>query len=472
LFYAVNGLAVRSIVAVTKQAISPELLVTLDRDAGGLRAQLEAALRSAVRDGRLTAGARLPATRMLATELGVSRATVTEAYAQLVAEGYLIGRVGAGTSVAEAPRAAATPSPPNAHRPPRAWRYDLRPGIPDLQKFPRRLIDRALRTEVRALADAELDYGDPRGLPRLRVALAAYLGRVRGVAAGPDEIVVSGGFGHGLSLFLDSAPRGPLALEAPGPAAIHEFLSARPLERVFVPVDALGLRVADLGAASARTVLVTPAHQYPTGVVMASERRAELVEWARAEPGRMIVEDDYDAEFRYDRDPVGALQGLAPDVVVHCGSLSKTLAPAMRLGWVVAPPAIASELAARRTETDHHAPTLVQAAFASLLESGDYDRHLRAMRLHYRRRRDALIAEIERRLPSLGVSGAAAGLHFVLELPPSTDAAAVVEAAASRSLRLVPFPGDRAALLVGYGSLPDGAIGAAVAELAAAIRAA
>jgi GntR family transcriptional regulator/MocR family aminotransferase len=456
---------------VPKQAISPELLVALDRSGGGLRAQLEAGLRDAIRTGRLVADSRLPSTRSLAFELGVSRATVTDAYAQLVAEGYLVGQVGSGTRVADAPRATTSATPPTAHRPPPTWRFDLRPGVPDLQKFPRRVIERALRAELAAMPDAELDYGDPRGLPRLRVALAAYLGRVRGVAAGPDEIVVSGGFGHGLSLLLDSVPRGPLALESPGPVAIREFLESRPLTLIDVPVDDHGLMVEALAATGARTAVVTPAHQYPTGVVMASERRAALVEWARAGSGRLIVEDDYDAEFRYDRDPVGALQGLAPDVVVHCGSLSKTLAPAMRLGWVAAPAAIAAELAARRTETDHHAPTLVQAAFAALLESGDYDRHLRAMRLHYRRRRDALLEAIAKALPEVGVSGAAAGLHLVLELPAGTDSAAVVEAAAARSLRLVPFPGERPGLLVGYGGLPDGAIDAAVTQLAAAIRA-
>jgi GntR family transcriptional regulator/MocR family aminotransferase len=466
----------------------PEVLLAIDREAGGVREQVETRLRESIRAGTLAAGTRLPSSRALAADLGVARATITEVYEQLLAEGYLVARQGSGTRVAERATAGAggdvtrrdgplRAEPLRGHAP----RFDLRPGGPDLQLFPRAAMQRAFKAALAELPDAELDYGDPRGLPRLRVALAAYLGRVRGVVAAPDDIVVTSGFGNALSLFLDGAAApadGTIAIEDPGQPAVRDFLLAgRPVDVMPVKVDAQGLWVVWLAPTGASTVLVTPAHQYPTGVVMTAERRAELVEWARAQPGRLVIEDDYDSEFRYDREPIGAIQGLAPDVVVHCGSVSKTLAPAMRMGWAVAPPHVAAALADRRAMTDHGAPPLLQAALGILLETGEYDRHLRRMRAIYRRRRDALLAALATELPQATVSGAAAGLHLVLTLPDGTDEAAVIARAAERGVGVhgmaqsyVRHSGPPA-LVIGYGRIADGALRRAVGELAAAVRA-
>src|SRR4051794_14621971 len=350
--------------------IGPELLVELRRDDGApLRGQLEAGLRAAIRAGRLTSGARLPASRVLAQDLGVSRRLVVEAYEQLRAEGYLEGRTGAGTFVrgedGGGGSGAAEPSPVAPPPPQPSLRYDFFPGAPDLAGFPRADWLRATREALRRMPDRALGYPDPRGAAELRGQLATYLARVRGVVAAPEHVVVAGGAQQALAL-IGTALRATLArapviaVEDPCMPRHRLLLAELGAEIVPVPVDGDGLRVDLLAAIGADAVLSTPAHQSPTGVALASDRRGELVAWARG--GRVVVEDDYDAEFRYDRTPLGALQGLAPDHVAYVGSTSKTLAPGLRLGWIVAPGRLVQPIARARLMDDAGSPTIDQLA--------------------------------------------------------------------------------------------------------------
>ena len=294
---------------------SPELLLRLDRDGAALRAQLEDQLRDAVRCGRLGPGVALPSSRALARELGVSRGVVVEAYAQLAAEGYLVASQGAPTRVSEAASPGPGAAPAGAgERPPR---FDFRTGRPDVSLFPRSAWLASLRRALRDAPDVRLDYGDPRGAPELRAALARYLGRVRGVACDPERVVVTSGMAQGMALFaraLTAAGAHRMAMEDPSSAPGRAQLAANGLEIVPIPVDEDGLRTAALEDARADCVMVTPAHQFPLGVVLAPERRAALLDWA-GRAGAVVLEDDYDAEYRYDRQPVGAVQGLAPELV-------------------------------------------------------------------------------------------------------------------------------------------------------------
>jgi GntR family transcriptional regulator/MocR family aminotransferase len=408
---------------------SRELLVVLRREAGPLHVQIETQLRAAVRSGRLAAGERLPSSRALAGELGVSRGVVVEAYGQLAAEGYLAVRPGAAPRVAAGATAEAPDAPP---APPPAARHDLRPGTPDLSLFPRAAWAAAQRRALREALDTDLGYPDPAGHPRLRAALAGYLGRVRGVQAAPERIVVCGGVAEALALAcraLRAAGARRLAVEDPSHHQTWRLIAHAGLEPVPVPVDTAGIDVAALAGAGADAVLITPAHQFPTGVVLDPARRAALLEWARR-AGTVVIEDDYDAEYRYDRHPVGALQGLAPEHVVHVHSVSKTLAPGLRMGWAALPARFAAAVADEKRLSDLGSPALDQLTLASFLERGELDRHLRRTRPVYRRRRDALL----RGLAGLEVEGIAAGLHVLARLPAGHAEDAVVAAAAAHGV--------------------------------------
>ena len=469
---------------------SLDLLLGLDRTRGPLRAQLEDQLRDAVRGGRLGPGAALPSSRALARELGLSRGVVVEAYAQLAAEGYLVARQGAPTRVSEAasPGPGATPAAAG-ERPPR---YDFRTGRPDISLFPRNAWLASLRRALRDAPDARLDYGDPRGAPELRGALARYLGRVRGVACDPERVVVTSGMAQGMALFARALTAGGarrIAMEDPSSAPGRGQLASNGLEIVPIPVDEDGLQVERLPEADAASgerhaersgapvdaVMITPAHQFPLGVVLAPERRAALLDWA-AHAGAVILEDDYDAEYRYDRQPVGAVQGLAPDLVAYAGSTSKTLAPGLRLGWLVVPERLLEAVTAAKESDDLGTPVVEQLALADFLERGQLDRHLRRTRSIYRARRDALVAALERLLPDCPPAGVAAGLHLVVHLPAGTDEQAVLDAARSRGIGLAGISEHRVepgppALLLGYGRLPEPAVEPAVRLLADSLRA-
>ncbi|HSK92335.1 MAG TPA: PLP-dependent aminotransferase family protein [Euzebyales bacterium] len=434
-----------------------------------LAENLADALRQAVRAGRLPAGTSLPASRSLAADLAVSRGVVVRAYEQLVAEGYLTARTGRGTVVGDV-HATAGATPPAVDRV-----MATNPGLPALGWFPRREWLRALETALAEVSDADLGYGDPRGHPRLRQALAAYLGRTRAVAAPVDQIVVTGGYAQAIRLIAEALVRHGLhaiGVEDPGSVGVFETVRAGGLATRPVPVDDGGLDVAALAGGDLRAVAVTRAHQFPTGAVLAPGRRTALLEWAAARRGT-VVEDDYDAEYRYDRSPVGALQGLAPDRVVYGGSVSKTLAPGLRLGWVVAPAWLAGTLAEVKHWADIATPVLDQVALAVFIETGALDRHIRRMAGRYAACRDRLLSAVDRHLPGWRVSGVAAGLHAVLVPARPLPATAFEDAAASAGdLRVFPLAafalGDRprSGLVLGYGSATPDQIERGVAALA------
>ncbi|MGW3285970.1 MocR-like pyridoxine biosynthesis transcription factor PdxR [Streptomyces sp. NPDC001002] len=422
----------------------------LEPEAGdGRRVGLERALRDAVRDGRLAPGTRLPATRRLAGELGISRGTAKAAYDQLVAEGYLTARQGSGTQVAQLPSTDTEAPDAAAHA--RAPRFDLRPGSPDVGAFPAAAWLRALR---RAIATAPLlayDYGDPRGRIELRTALSGYLGRTRGVIAPPERIVITSGYVQGLALLTRVLDGADIAMEDPGLPFHREVVRRNGGTVVPVAVDERGVCPEQLGEVAA--AVVTPAHQYPTGVTLHPTRRRALTDWARAR-GALIIEDDYDGEFRYDRQPVGALQGMAPGQAVYLGTASKTLGPALRLGWMVLPPHLVDAVADAKLHSDHHTETIGQLALAELIESHAYDRHVRACRLRYRRRRDQLLDRLGNRR---GVRGIAAGLHALVEVGDEEEVLARAEAEGLAVGRLgdhwhAPGEGRPQGLVVGYGT--------------------
>ncbi|NUS26344.1 MAG: PLP-dependent aminotransferase family protein [Streptomyces sp.] len=428
-----------------------------------LRRGLTDALREAVRTGRLASGTLLPSSRTLAADLGIARNTVADAYADLVAEGWLTARQGSGTRVAERTVAAPSAAPGGpGPRAPRHPAHDFRPGAPDLAAFPRTEWLKAARRALLAAPNHALGYGDPRGRIELRTALADYLARARGVRTDPDRVLVCSGIAHGLRLLgtvLRARGVRTVAVESYGLDAHWNQLVGVGLRTPPIPFDDRGTNPADLGDAGA--LLLTPAHQFPMGVPLHRARRTGVVEWARR-TGGLILEDDYDGEFRYDRQPVGALQGLDPDRVVYLGTASKSLAPGLRLAWMVLPPSLAAETAAAKGKVDTSS-ALDQLTLAEFITSGAYDRHVRASRLRYRRRRDALLTALAAQAPDVHITGIAAGLHAVLRLPPGTEHS-VVQSASWQGVALHGLsyfrhpeaaPDGLDALVVGYGTPPD-----------------
>ncbi|MBO3751646.1 PLP-dependent aminotransferase family protein [Streptosporangiaceae bacterium NEAU-GS5] len=463
----------------TNSRLASDLLVELRKDAGvPLHQQIEAAVRDGIRSGRLPVGASLPPTRTVAADLGVSRGVVVEAYQQLVAEGYLTSRAGGYTQVAVGPEPAVPAPPPAVVRPPEP-RIDFGYGRADVTHFPRAAWLRALRTVLTEAPGERLGYLNGRGVPELHEALATYLNRVRGTSADPGNVVICNGYAQGIALVIQvmvAAGARRLAVEDPSPDDDAQVIARDAgMEVVGVPVGPDGVRVDALDRLDADLLILTPSHQWPTGGVLPAQARAAVLRWA-AHCGAVVVEDDYDAEYRYDRTPIGAMQGLAPDHVVYAGTASKTLAPGLRLGWLVAPGRLVAALTAAKIRADRGSPVLDQLAFAELLTQGEFDRHLRRMRPVYRRRRDTLLAALAEHLPQLKPAGVAAGIHLITWLPPELDEAAVVAAAAARGLGvygLTPYrlsttgPGG---LIFGYASLSERAIADGVAALAGVIR--
>ena len=482
--------------AIEWSGLSPGLLVRLDRSARPpLRAQLEASLREAIRDGRLRAGERLPSTRELAHELGVSRGMVQDCYGQLLAEGYLTSRTGSATRVADIsgqpaggqPAPGPALVPPSPRLPPGPPLIaDFHAGVPDLSSFPRTDWAWAVKQACTQAASADLGYGDPHGSPVLREVLAGYLRRVRAAAASPARMIISTGFAQGVNLVLRALARQGdvtrVAFEDPGYGSARADETVRAalamgIEVTYVPVDEQGLVVGELEASGAQAVVVTPAHQSPTGVVLSPARRQALTDWARR-GGGYVIEDDYDSEFRYDKEPVGALQGLAPDQVFLLGTASKALAPAVRLGWVHAPAPLVSAVAAEKQMSDRGSCVLDQLALATLLTAGRYDRHLRRMRTVYAARRATLTDAFARHVPGVQLTGLAAGFHAVAPLPPGADETAVIAAARARRVGLHgigayrghPDPAAPPALVMGFGNVGERAIEPAIAAVADLLR--
>lgn len=443
------------------------------RDGETRRACLERTVREAIVGGALRAGTTLPSSRALALQLGLSRGVVVEAYAQLAAQGFLLVRPRAAPIVAAVAPGRAAPAA--AERAAPAPRHDLTATTPDVTLFPRGRWLVALQHALRSAPDRALDYGDARGEAALREALADHLGRTRGVVADPGRIVVVQGTAQGVDLLLRvlrSRGARAVAVEDPSLDSQHARVRALGLDLLGWPVDQAGL-LPPAGPADA--VVVTPAHQFPTGAVLSGERRRALLAWAAARSA-LVIEDDYDAEFRYDREGVRALQGLDPDLVAYVGTTSKTLAPGLRLGWLVVPDALVDEAVRTKRLLDVGSPALDQLALARLLRSGDLDRHVRRARAAYRARRDALLAALARELPECAVSGIAAGLHVVLGLPTGLDDARVAAAALDRGVLVAPLsryriaPSATGALVVGFGRCHEAAVAPAVRLVAEAIR--
>ncbi|MGW4532514.1 MocR-like pyridoxine biosynthesis transcription factor PdxR [Nocardia sp. NPDC004340] len=443
---------------------------------GNRRIRLMAALREAIRSGRLAPGTRLPPYRSLAVDLGMARNTVAAAYTELVEEGWLTARQGAGTRVAE--RAAPAPDE-RAGRPfrpgPRRVHHDLQPSSPNAAAFPRADWIAATRRALNAAPNDAFGVGDPRGRPELRTALAEYLTRARGVRTDPRHIVICSGFAHGLRL-LATVLDGPMAMEAYGLDFYRDILHGAGKRTIPLTVDSHGARIEELPATDARSVLLTPAHQYPTGGPLHPERRAAVIDWARSSGG-VLLEDDYDGEYRYDRQPVGAVQGLDPDRVVYLGSVSKSLSPALRVGWMALPARLVDDVLSAKGSREMQVSVVDQLTLADFFTTGAYDRHLRRTRISYRRRRDLLVRTLAERAPHIRVGGIAAGLHAVLELPPGTEDSAV-HAARRQGLALDglrryrhpdnPMP-DRDGLVIGYATPSDHGFTAALEALCLAL---
>jgi GntR family transcriptional regulator / MocR family aminotransferase len=451
--------------------------------ARGLTDWLVNALRAAIDDGRLAPGSRLPATRALATDLAVSRGVVVEAYRRLTDEGLAGGRSGGGTTVLARPARVPRPDPqpaPLPKGPPRLPRprlpigegVDLSPGVPDLSAFPRSLWLRTERAVLTETPPEELGYGDPRGHPRLRNALAPWLARTRGLRAGSDDIVVVSGVAQAMALLAQQLHRegiDSIAVEDPGSRGAVDEFAYWGLQPIPVPVDDDGMRVDALAPTGARAAFLTPAHQFPTGVVLAPQRRRELLAWAI--DAELVIEDDYDAEYRYDRAPVPALHAAAPDRIAYAGSTSKSLAPALRLGWLVAPPRRYEDLVAAKHASDLGSPTVPQLVLARLLESGEYDRHVRLVRARHRARRDALLGALIEAVPTVSVKGVAAGLHLLVTLPDGiVDDVALADELQAAGVLVHPLSWHRRlpgppGLVIGYAAHPPDRLRIAAATI-------
>ncbi|MEV0155230.1 PLP-dependent aminotransferase family protein [Micromonospora sp. NPDC050686] len=466
--------------------------------AGGRADWLAARLRDAVADGRIPVGGRLPASRVLADDLGVSRGVVTEAYRRLAEDGQVAGRGRGGTVVVAAPASPPDASPPDASAPPppptagvfaappgaevfdelRAApaEIDLTPGRPDLTAFPRTAWLRAERAVLHRLTPDAFGYGDPEGTPALRRAVATWLGRRRGIRVDPAQVVVAAGVSQALGLLaqvLHADGVHTVAVEDPGSLGVRQLLRHWRLDTPPVAVDAHGLRVDDLAAGGAPAVALTPAHQFPTGVVLDGDRRRRLVEWARR--GGLVIEDDYDAEHRYDRPPVPALRAQLPDRVCYTGSISKLLAPALRTGWLLVPPRLHAAVVEAKRMADLGNAALPQLVLAELMDSGALERHLRLLRRRHVRRRDAMIRALRAHLPGAVVHGAAAGLHLMITLAGDVSDVALAAAALGRGVKVQPLSwhGQRPqppGLVLGYAANPAGDIERGVAALGAALR--
>jgi GntR family transcriptional regulator / MocR family aminotransferase len=463
---------------VARTRTNSGLLITLDRAASApLHRQIETSIRDAIRAGQLVRGATLPPTRALAADLAVSRGVVVEAYQQLTAEGYLASRGGGQTQVA----AGSAPPPVPVARPPEVLseaRIDFSYGRADVSSFPRAAWLRSIRSALLLAPNDVFNYLAGRGVPQLRVALADYLNRVRGTSARPEHVVICTGYAQGSALLIDvlaAAGAKRLALEDPssGDDALPAARAAG-LDIIGIPVDENGVRVDVLERSNADAVILTPSHQWPTGAVLSPENRAAVLRWA-ARRRAVVIEDDYDAEYRYDRTPIGSMQGLAPEHVIYAGSASKTLAPGLRLGWLVVPPRLADAVADAKIAADRGSPALEQLALADLITRGEFDRHLRRMRPVYRRRRDALLAALAEHLPAFRPAGVSAGLHLVTWLPPDLDEQTVVAAALRHGVQVngvgpyrVTNPGP-AGLIFGYATLNERAITDGIVTLARAI---
>jgi GntR family transcriptional regulator / MocR family aminotransferase len=407
-------------------ATSWEVLADPRAGTGPMRVQLADQLRARIQRGELTAGTRLPSTRMLARTLAVSRGVCLDAYAQLRAEGWIAIEQTRRPVVRALPGAARTTAAESSEP---SWRYDLAPEHPDLLHFPRAAWAAAQRRAITSATVGELGYGDPRGPRRARVTLVAHLARTRGALIDPDAVAFTNGFTQALHLLCKAlATRGAraIAVEDPSPPYIRQTIARAGLTTRPVPVDPAGVDISRLQTLEVAAVLVTPARQYPSASRLSAERRAHLAQWA-ASTGVLLIEDDHDGDLLDRRSSGGVLQALAPDSVALIGSTAKALAPALRLGWTSLPPAIHAAVLEERWYADSGVAAVDALALASFIESGEFGRHLRTMRTEYRRRHRALAAHLDAVHPQARIAGLEEGLHVTIELPSRFDDAQIAE---------------------------------------------
>ncbi|CAN3131408.1 PLP-dependent aminotransferase family protein [Mycobacterium sp. smrl_JER01] len=457
-----------------------DLRASLTPGARGTRDALVGALRDAVRTARLAPGTLLPPSRTLAGDLGLARNTVADAYAELVAEGWLASRQGAGTWVAENTVPRDVRRPPAPPRPSGARvvpTHNLMPGSPDVAEFPRTQWAASMRRALINAPTAALRMGDPRGRPELRSALAEYLARARGVSTTPESIVICAGVRHAVEL-LARALGGTIAVEAYGLFTFRDAIEAAGVSTAPVDVDADGAVVTELDGLDVSAALLTPAHHNPLGMALHPSRRAAVIEWAER-TGGFVLDDDYDGEFRYDRQPVGALQALRPDRVAYLGSTSKSLSQVLRLGWMVLPDSLADAVVAVAGGQQFHVDAISQLTLADFIAGGYYDRHIRRMRMRYRRRRDLLASALE--TFDVGISGLAAGVNMVVTLPDGAEAGVLRRAGeagvALSGLAIMRHPragrqvADRDGLIIGFAAPAEHAFPAATDALCEVLRA-
>ncbi|MFF5219320.1 PLP-dependent aminotransferase family protein [Micromonospora sp. NPDC000442] len=465
---------------------------------GGRATWLTDRLRRAIADGVVPVGSRLPATRTLAADLGVSRGVVVEAYQRLMEDGHVAGRGRAGTVVVASALTATSPaaepaggtSPARMADPAAVFRaapdtdifdtvrtipahIDLTPGVPDLAAFPRQDWLRAEKAVLGRLVAADLGYGDPCGTPALRRAVAGWLARSRGIGVDPAEVIITTGVSQALGL-LAQALRDDgvttVGVEDPGSLGVRQHLDNWRMTTVPIRVDAAGVRVDELTASGVPAVMLTPAHQFPTGAVLDGERRRQLADWTRT--GGLVIEDDYDAEHRYDRPPVPALRATLSEQVCYAGSVSKLLAPALRIGWLLVPRRYRDAVVAAKRNADLGNAVLPQLVLAELLTSGALERQLRLLRRRHVRRRDAMTAALARHLPGATVHGAAAGLHLTVTLDSDVVDTELAAAALARGVKVQPLSWHclrpyRPGLVLGYAANTASAIDAGIATVAA-----
>lgn len=441
--------------------------------------QLEKQLREAIRSRRLAAGEQLPSTRMLAQDLGISRGVVVRAYAQLAAEGYLLVRQGSNPRVSlDFSQREWTPAEQPQEE--RRWRFDLRPEHPDLSQFPRHEWSRSLRSALQSASDSDLGHIARCGLPQVRAEIAAYLARVRGCVVDPDRVHITAGSTHALALIARTLRRqghGTIAFENPTRLLFPALVHRQGLEPVGFPVDNEGVLVEELERSDVRCAVVSPGHQFPLGVELTAARRTQLLDWAERRDC-IVVEDDEDADFRYDRTPVSCLQGLAPERVVYVGSICKTLAAGLRLGWVVLPASLIEPVKAELWASNPQQSAVEQLALADFIERGEFDRHIRRIRAVYRRRRDAAVRTLAEDWPDLPLQGVAAGLHLVAALTGEEEEekaqrkaladGIAIETLTQHSLR--GYNGPRG-ILIGFGAVPEPTIPHAIRSLIRALYA-
>ncbi|CAG9184668.1 HTH-type transcriptional regulatory protein GabR [Cupriavidus laharis] len=458
----------------------------------GLAGQIYRQLRAGVMDGRLAPGQRLPSTRKLALQLGVSRKTTLDVFEQLIAEGYLRSRAGDGTFVADAMTRLAPPPPKPATSPAMGaiWEamegalpmtptvtppaYDFVGGVTDKGLFPfdqwRRCVSHALRVQARGRGA----YHDPAGEQELRLAVARYLAFSRAVVSDWQDVIITQGAQQALDLLARIAlrPGDVIAMEDPGYPPARIIFAVLGAQVVPVPVDEEGL-VVDALPANARMVYVTPSHQFPLGMPMSLERRLALLEWAQRH-GVLVAEDDYDSEFRFEGRPMESLKSLdTAGVVAYVGTFSKTIFPELRVGYVIPPAPLGLALRRAKQVGDWHSCTMTQTALAKFMLDGYFAKHLRRMHKEYAARRTALLEHLRGDLaPWLTPLPCAAGIHLVAVLRAPHDEADVIRRAAAESVGLYGTAGmfaseaPRPGLLFGYGGIGVAAIHTGLGRLA------